>query len=145
MPAMIAAAGERASRRFVGFTANIRNPNTRAAYAGAVGLFAARCDERRLSPADLEPVAVSAYVEQLMRTRSAPTVKQHLAAIRMLCDWLVVGQVIPMNPAASVRGLARVVREGKTLVLAAEQARVLLDSIDTSTLIGLRVLAGGGP
>jgi integrase/recombinase XerD len=139
LPAMIAAAGERASRRFVAFfTANIRNPNTRSAYARAVGLFAAWCDERRLSLADLEPVAVSAYVEQLMRTRSAPTVKQHLAAIRMLCDWLVVGQVIPMNPAASVRGPAHVVRKGKTLVLAAEQARLLLDSIDTSTLIGLR-------
>ena len=139
LPAIIAAAGERASRRFVEFfTANIRNPNTRAAYARAVTLFAAWCDDNHLSLGDLEPVAVSAYVEQLMRNRSAPTVKQHLAAIRMLCDWLVVGQVIPMNPAASVRGPAHVVRKGKTLVLAAEQARALLDSIDTSTLIGLR-------
>ena len=98
VPAVIADAGEHAARRFVEFfTANIRNANTRAAYATAVGLFMAWCEEHRLSIHDLEPVAVSAYVEQLMLTRSAPTVKQHLAAIRMLFDWLVVGQVMPMN------------------------------------------------
>jgi site-specific recombinase XerC len=56
----------------------------------------------------------------------------------MLMDWLVVGQVIPMNPASSVRGPKHVVKKGKTPVLSREQARQLLDSIDTSTLIGLR-------
>ncbi len=96
------------------------------------------CEEQRISLHELEPVAISTYVETLMLTHSAPTVKQHLAAIRMLFDWLVVGQVIPMNPAASVRGPRHVVKKGKTLVLSAEQARGLLDSIDTSTLIGLR-------
>jgi integrase/recombinase XerD len=30
-----------------------------------------------------------------------PTVKQHLAAIRMLFDWLVTGQVVATNPAHS--------------------------------------------
>jgi integrase/recombinase XerD len=139
LPSVIADAGDHASRRFVEFfTANIRNPNTRDAYATAVGLFMAWCEENRLSLHELEPVAVSAYVEHLMLTRSAPTVKQHLAAIRMLFDWLVVGQVVPMNPAASVRGPKHVVKKGKTMVLSAEQARQLLDSIDTSTVIGLR-------
>jgi integrase/recombinase XerD len=74
----------------------------------------------------------------LTASRSAPTVKQHLAAIKMLFDWLVTGQIVPFNPANSVRGPKHVVRRGKTPVLIAEEARQLLDSIDTGTLIGLR-------
>ena len=64
--------------------------------------------------------------------------KQHLAAIRMLFDWLVTGQVVATNPAHSVRGPKHVVKTGKTTVLDAEQARKLLDSIDISTVVGLR-------
>ena len=56
----------------------------------------------------------------------------------MLFDWLVVGQVMPMNPASSVRGPRHSVKKGKTPVLAAEEARALLDAIDVSTLPGLR-------
>ena len=67
-----------------------------------------------------------------------PSVKQHLAAIRMLFDWLVTGQVLATNPAHAVRGPKHVVKRGKTPVLTSEQARELLDSIDTSTLIVLR-------
>jgi integrase/recombinase XerD len=81
---------------------------------------------------------VAAYIEQLGRERSAPTVKQHLAAIRMLFDWLVVGQVVATNPAHSMRGPKHVVKTGKTTVLTGEQARELLDSIDTSTVVCLR-------
>ncbi len=139
IPTIIANAGEKASRRFIEFfTANIRNRNTRQAYAHAIGRFLDWCETNRLGLDDLDPVAIAAYVEQLMTINSAPTVKQHLAAIRMLMDWLVVGQVLPFNPAASVRGPRHVVKKGKTLVLSAEQARQLLDSIDTSTLVGLR-------
>jgi integrase/recombinase XerD len=83
-------------------------------------------------------VIVAAYVEQLGRTKSPPTVKQNLAAIRMLFDWMVIGQVLPMNPASSVRGPKHVVKRGKTPVLTADQTRQLLDSIDTSDVIGLR-------
>jgi len=46
---------------------------------------------------------VAAYVEQLGRTHAKP----HLAAIRMLFDWLVTGHVMHSNP-AHVRGLLRV-------------------------------------
>ena len=81
---------------------------------------------------------VAAYIEQLTAMRSAPTVKQHLAAIRMLFDWLVTGQIVPTNPAGSVRGPRYSLKKGKTPVLTAIEARQLLDSIDTSTLIGLR-------
>jgi site-specific recombinase XerD len=136
---VIARAGPHASRRFIEFfTANIRNPNTRAAYAHAVGQFLAWCQRHRLELHTLEPIAVAAYVEELMQIRSAPTVKQHLAAIRMLFDWLVVGQVVPTSPASSVRGPKHVVKRGKTLVLDAEQARMLLDSIDAGKLVGKR-------
>ena len=139
LPGLIANAGELASQRFLEFfIANIRNANTRAAYSEAVGQFSTWCDKNRIALVDLAPVAISAYVEQLMLTRSAPTVKQHLAAIRMLFDWLVVGQIIPVNPAASVRGPRHVVKKGKTIVLSADQARHLLDSIDISTVIGKR-------
>ena len=81
---------------------------------------------------------ISAYVEQLQGERAAPTVKQHLAGIRMLFDYLVTGGVLPFNPAAAVRGPRYVVKKGKTPVLRANQARALLDSIDTSTIAGLR-------
>ena len=64
--------------------------------------------------------------------------KQHLAAIRMLFDFLVTGGVLPFNPASSVRGPKLVVRRGKTPVLDDEQMQTLLDAIDTSTVVGLR-------
>lgn len=67
-----------------------------------------------------------------------PTVKQHLAAIRMLFDYMLTGGVLPFNPAASVRGPSHVVKRGKTPVLRPEEARALLDSIDTSAPAGLR-------
>jgi site-specific recombinase XerD len=84
----------------------------------------------------LRPAVIAAYIEQ--HPGSPPTVKQHLAAIRMLFDWLVIGQIVPMNPAASVRGPKYVVKTGKTPVLKADEARMLLDSIDTSTIVGIR-------
>ena len=129
-----------AARRFVEFfTANIRNPNTRRAYARAAVEFAAWCeagDLRELQ--EIEPVHVAAYIETLQRRLSAPSVKQHLAAIRMLFDWLVIGQVIAVNPASPVRGPKYSVNKGKTAVLSAEEARKLLDSIAPSSHVGLR-------
>lgn len=67
-----------------------------------------------------------------------PSVNQHLAALRVLFDWLVVGQVIPINPASSVRGPRHSIRKRKTPVLAADEARAMLDAIDVSTVVGLR-------
>jgi site-specific recombinase XerD len=87
LPAVIANAGEKASKRFIEFlTATIRNANTRQAYARAIGDFFAWSERHRLALGDIEPVHVAAYIEQLTKTRSAPTVKQHLAAIRMCGD-----------------------------------------------------------
>jgi hypothetical protein len=105
----------------------------------AAARFFAWCDHHKISEiADIEPVHVAAYIEALGKDFEKPTVKQHLAAIRMLFDWLVVKQVVAINPAHSVRGPKHVVKTGKTTVLTGEQARELLDSIDTSTVVGLR-------
>ena len=139
LPAIIRARGERASRRFIEFfTATIRNRNTRMAYARAVKQFFDWCDERRLKLADIEAITVATYVEQLGTKTSKPTVKQHLAAIRQLFDYLTTGGILDVNPAASVRGPRYVVKRGKTPVLSSEEARKLLDSIERNTLIGLR-------
>jgi integrase/recombinase XerD len=129
-PGLIATAGENATRRFIEFfTANIRNPNTRSAYAQAVSQFLSWSEARKLALQDLSPFIVAAYIEELGQKLQAPSVKQHLAAVRMLFDWLVIGQVLPMNPASSVRGPKHVVKKGKTPVLSSEDARMLLDSI----------------
>ena len=137
VPAIINRAGGPARKRFLEFfTATIRNENTRMAYARAVGSFFAWCQSYRLELLDIEPIHVAAHIER--HPGSPPTVKQHLAAVRMLFDWLVTGQVLAMNPASSVRGPKHVVKRGKTPVLDADQARQLLDSIDTAKLSGLR-------
>lgn len=138
-PAIIGRAGDRAAKRFFEFfTANIRNRNTRQAYHRALVDFFAWCDDHGFDLLDIEPIVVAAYIEYLGTIYSPPSVKQHLAAIRMCLDWLVVGQIIPMNPASAVRGPTHVVKRGKTPVLTADEARRLLDSIDTSTAVGLR-------
>ena len=139
LPAIVRRAGPHAAERTVEFvTAQIRNPHTRAAYATAVTRSFAWCDARGLALNQISPIAVATYIEEMQRGYRAPTIKQHLAAIRRLFDWLVIGQVVPANPAASVRGPTHIVRTGKTPVLQPAEARLLLDTIDTSTLPGLR-------
>jgi len=139
VPAMIAELGDQASWRYVEFfTANIRNPHTRRAYARACSRFFAWCDERGLKLADIRPFDVAAWVEGLQQHHSAPGVKQQLAAVRMLFDWLIIGQVAPSNPASAVRGPKHVVKTGKTPVLEGTEWRQLLDAIPTTTVRDLR-------
>jgi site-specific recombinase XerC len=137
---LVARSGRRAEERFRDFFAvNIRNPHTRAAYARAAAGFCRFAAAAGLgSLAAVGPVHVAAWVEALGRAHAPATVKQRLAGVRMLFDWLVVGQVVPTNPAAAVRGPRHVVRRGKTPVLGREEARALLDAIEGETLIGLR-------
>jgi site-specific recombinase XerC len=138
--ALIAAVGAHASYRFFEFfTANIRNPHTRRAYARAAVEFfdwLAAHGVTRLTA--IESVHVAAYVEQLQKERSAPTAKLRLAALRHLFDWMVIGQIMPTNPASAVRGPRHIVRRGKTPVLDPAEARQLIDAINVSTVIGLR-------
>lgn len=140
VPELIAAAGEDARIRFLEFFSSaIRNPHTRRVYLCAVSDFLTWCETMGMpSVAAVQPLHVASWIELQTRKRSAPTVKLRLAALRHLFDWLVTGQVIPTNPAASVRGPAHSVRKGKTPVLDPLEARQLLDSIDVSTPIGLR-------
>ena len=128
----------KAAERFMGFFAvHIRNPNTRRAYYRIAEDFSQWCAERGIHRlADVRPLHVAAYIEGL--PLATPSVKQHLAALRMLFDWLVIGHVIEVNPAHAVRGPKHVVKLGCTPVLERDEARTLLDSIDTGTLIGLR-------
>jgi len=140
VPTIIYSTGEPGLKRFVEFfTVNIRNVNTRRVYHRNNCQFLDWCTERGIDELGLiQPVHVAAYIEELQNRLSAPTVKQQLASIRMLFDWLVTGQVIPTNPATSVRGPAYSAKSGKTPVLTAEEARQLLDSVDTSHVVGLR-------
>ena len=137
LPQVIVDAGPAAVGRFLEFFAGrIANARTRAAYGRAVGQFLGWCEDRGLGLGAIAPLHVAAYIRT--HPGSVPTVKQHLAAIRVLCDWLVVSQVLPVNPAAAVRGPKHVVTKGATPVLTPAEARKLLDSIDTGTLAGLR-------
>jgi integrase/recombinase XerC len=92
------------------------------------------------SVTDVQPLHVAAWIEQQTRDHAAPTAK-----LRHLFDWLVTGQVIPANPAGSVRGPSYVVKVGKGPVLAPEEARALLDKIEVTTPAGLRDRALIGP
>src|SRR4051812_35123087 len=140
LPMLISGAGKQAAWRFLEFfTVNIRNKNTRAAYAQAANTFLRWCEGRGITRIeDVQPVHVAAYIEELGKVRKAPTVKQHLAYIRMLFDWLVTGQIVASNPAHAVRGTRYSVSKGKTPVISSEEARQLLDSMDGSNLVRLR-------
>jgi len=139
IPPLFVHAGDQAAYRFIEFfTANIHNPNTRMAYYRAVTRFSYWCDRHGVELTQVNPVLVAKYVQELGEVVEPPTVKQHLAAIRMLFDHLVTGQVVPLNPAAAVKGPKYVVKTGKTPVLTARETRELMDAIDTSKLVGLR-------
>ena len=105
LPPIVLRAGPRAAERMVEFfTTQIRNATTHAAYSAAVKQFFAWCDKQGLELDQISPIAVATYIEAMQGAYRAPTIKQHLAAIRRLFDFLVVGQVVPTNPAAAVRG-----------------------------------------
>ncbi len=105
LPALFQAIPESGRRFWEFFTVNIRNVHTRRAYFKAVETFAAWCAEGGLEDlSQVTPMHIAAYVEQLGRTHAKPNVKQRLAAIRMLFDWLVTGHIMETNSAHAVRG-----------------------------------------
>lgn len=137
---IIADAPPAAQMRFMEFfAATIRNPNTRRAYAHAARDCLTWCAGQGVRDlADITPLHIAGWVETGCATLSPPTVKQRLAGVRNLFDWLIIGQILPHNPAASVRGPAHSVRTGRTPVLEADEARTLLDTININTQAGLR-------
>ncbi|WP_029066181.1 tyrosine-type recombinase/integrase [Labrenzia sp. DG1229] len=140
LPAPLIDAGQKAQISFLEFfTANILNANTRRAYYKASCEFLTWCYELGVvSIPMIQPLHVAAWIEDLGKTLSVPTVKQRLAAIRHLFDWFVVQQVVPVNPTASVRGPKHVVKRGKTPVLEPQETRQLIERIDTTKIVGLR-------
>ena len=141
VPALVAAAGDQARIRFLEFfAANIRNPHTRRAYSRAVGGVSGVVRGRRRAVDRARCAIACRHLDRGADAAglAAPSVKQRLAALRHLFDWLVIGQVVPTNPAASVRGPQHIVKGGKTPVLDPAEARALLDSIDITTPAGLR-------
>ena len=143
VPALIADAGEKASEHFLEFfAATIRNKNTRMAYVQAIAQFCRWCEQHELRLAGIRPLHMSAYIEGLKM--SAPSVKQHLAALRGLFNWLVVKQVVPENPALFVKRPRFSRQIGVTPILEAEQMRALLDSISVTREVKLPKKDGGG-
>jgi site-specific recombinase XerD len=138
LPAILPDAGEDAVTRVIEyFTARIRNPHTRRAYFRYAIDFLRWCEDHGLRDLRaIKPARVAAYIEQLQETYAKPSVKQPLAPIPMLFDWLVTGQVIDANPAHAVRGPKHIVSKGKTPVLTPEEPRILLDSIPINRASG---------
>jgi site-specific recombinase XerD len=114
LPALFLPEPKASGRFWEFFTANIRNKNTRRAYCKAACRFADWCEGRGLSGlAGVKPIHVAAYVEELQGELANPSIKQHLAALRMLFDWLVFGHVLETNPAHAVRGPRYTVKKGQ--------------------------------
>ncbi len=121
------------------FTVPIRNPNTRAAYYRAIQQFLAWCERAGYQDLeDIEPVTVAAYIETLQRQAASPTIKQHMAAIRMLFFWLTEKGVLAVNPAREVKTERYSRTEGKTPAFVDGEVQKLLNGIQTSTHTGLR-------
>src|SRR6202049_132066 len=139
-PALIARASPSARKKFFEFfTVPIRNANTRAAYYRAIQQFLAWADRAGYQGLeDIEPITVAAYIETLQRQATPPTVKQHMAAIRMVVSWLTEKGVLAMNPAREVKTERFSRTEGKTPAFVEGEVQRLLGAIEASTHIGLR-------
>lgn len=128
---IVASGGESAARRFLEFfTVTIRNAHTRRAYYRAASSFLDFCEEHGVSDLpSIQPMMVAAFIETRCQEKTAPTVKQELAAIRQLFDYLVTGHIVEVNPAAAVKGPRYSIAVGKTPVLTRDQAKKLLEGI----------------
>ena len=140
VPSIIVDAGGDASKRFIEFfAAQIRNRNTREAYMRAVRDFFQWCDKNQINElVDIEPFHVAAWIEEKTQNYEPQTVKQNLAALRNLFDWLVTGHILHTNPASFVRGPKYSTLKGKTPILTPDEARRLINAIPLDTVIGLR-------
>jgi len=138
VPAIVAEVGPEATKKFFEFfTVPIRNKNTRLAYYHAIGQFLTWCGRAGFqSLEDIEPITVAAYIEQ--HPGSAPTVKQHMAAIRMFFSYLTEKGVLAMNAAREVKTERFSRKDGKTPAFARDEVRTVLDSIDTNSVVGHR-------
>src|SRR5438132_11272778 len=139
-PILTERAGPSTRKKFFEFfTVPIRNAHTRAAYYRAIQQFLAWCERAGYQDLeDIEPITVAAYIEILQRQAAPPTVKQHMAAIRMLFSWLTEKGVLAMNPAREVKTERFSRTEGKTPAFVEGGVQRLPGVIETSTHTGLR-------
>ena len=133
--ALIARAGPSTRKKFFEFfTVPIRNANIRAAYYRAIQQFLSWCERAGYQHLeDIEPITVAAYIETLQRQAAPPTVKQHMAAIRMLFSWLTEKGVLAMNPAREVKTERFSRTEGKTPAFVEGEVQKLPGAIETSS------------
>lgn len=137
LPWLISAAGRRATESFFEFFAStIPNRNTRVAYLRAVVQFSDWCQERKIFLEAVSPIVLAAYREQ--HPGSAPTVKQHFSALRMLFGWFVEKGIVDRNPVREVKTQKFSRVEGKTPALTVEDMQTLFQSFDVETVVGLR-------
>ncbi len=137
LPAIVQRAG--AAAAFVWeeyFKARHTNPNTQRAYLLAARRFLAWAEGRGVELPAITPGMVGEYISGMGGSSSRQCVA--LSALRGFFDGLVNRHVVILNPASSVKGFKEKVVEGKTPEITVEQARTLLASIDTGTVIGLR-------
>jgi integrase/recombinase XerD len=137
LPALVERAG--VAGRFAWeeyFYAEHHNPHTQAAYLRAVKRFLAWAEGKGVELVAITPGMVGQYIVGL--GGSAAKRNLHLSALRGFFDRLVNRHVVILNPAASVKGVKEKVMEGKTPEISIDQARALLASVDTATLIGKR-------
>jgi site-specific recombinase XerD len=115
VPAIVADTHLNAAGRFSEYFAEaIANPNTRAAYLNAV------LDFLRFEPlatmaslAEVKPDHVSAYIAAVNARFSPQMVRQRLAALRGLFEYLARYGVLESNPAAAARGPSYAVKRVK--------------------------------
>lgn len=139
LPKSVADLGAEAARRYMSFFVDhIRNRNTREAYFRSANRFLEWCELKRLALREVQSFHVSAYVEELGQSLAIASVKQNLAALRMLFDWLMIRQVCSRNPCHAVRGPRLKITTGKTPVLDEAEAKLLLNSISGTDLTSLR-------
>src|SRR3954452_11138021 len=125
------------------FKAKISNSNTRKAYKRAVDRFLGWCQSRRLELRQVTSFVVGDYIEHHLVDKdghplSAPTKKQHLAALRHFFDNQQMYHGVGITPASSVRGPKYSAREGKTPAFHDKQVRDLIDSVGTGDVVGVR-------
>jgi site-specific recombinase XerD len=139
-PSLVERAGASTKKEFFEFfTVPIRNANTRSAYYRAIQQFldwVERAGYQQLE--DIEPITVAAYIETLQRQAALPTVKQHMAAIRMMFSWLTEKGVLAMNPAREVKTERFSRTEAKTPAFVEGEVQKLLNTVETYTHTGLR-------
>ncbi len=139
LPSIITVEPVATQKAFINFfTASIQNSNTRQAYYRNTLRFLKWVMARQMKLGDVEPFHVAAYREVLIKDLSAPTVKQHLSALKMLFDFMVEKQCIAFNPAAGVKPPKHSYKNGKTPKLTQEQTRMFFDSMDGTKLIDYR-------